>query len=266
MRQASSARVLGVAIGLLVVSAPGISCGSGHSAGVRSATPAPPPLSKECGPFLTGFKARPLWLETADGVRLYSFEAGHGPTTAVLAHQGRSNLCDTVDYAKTLLAAGLRVVAFDFRGNGLSQAPTRHALALGRDLAAAVARAHDDGSEHVVLIGASMGGAAAVQNGAGLPVAGIVSLSGTRLWPGFGINKPGAGALHTPLLYIGTREDSNAPLDEARAVVRAAGSKDKRSVLYPGALHGWQLVSDTPAGPRTRALILAWIRAHTSSR
>jgi len=159
----------------------------------------------------SGFKAEPLWLETSDGVRLYAIEAGRGPTTVVLAHQGLSNLCDTIDYAKTLLASGLRIVAFDFRGNGLSQRPTQNALALGRDLAAAVARAHDNGAEHVFLIGASMGGAAAVQNSAGLPVAGIVSLSGTRLWSGFGINKPGARALRAPLLYIGSRDDSPPP-------------------------------------------------------
>jgi alpha-beta hydrolase superfamily lysophospholipase len=248
-------------IGLLAVSVPGIACGSG-SGGGQSAGPPPPPLARECGPF-AHYKARPLWLETTDGVRLYAVEAGRGPTTAVLAHQGQSNLCDSIDYAKTLLRDGLRVLAFDFRGNGLSQSPARDTLALGRDLTAAVGRAHDDDAKRVFLIGASMGGAAAVQNGAGLPVAGIVSLSGTRLWPGFGINKPGAGALKAPLLYIGSRDDSRAPLNEARAVVRSAGSKEKRSVLYAGALHGWQLVADTPPGPRTRALILAWIRARS---
>src|SRR6266536_3707798 len=247
------ARVFGVVLGVLVVAVPGISCGSGDNVG--SATPAPPALAKECGSFYSGFEARPLWLETADGVRLYAVESGHGSTTVVLAHQGSSNLCDTIPYAKTLLANGLRVMAFDFRGNGLSRRPTRNTLALGRDLAAAVARAHADGAEHVFLIGASMGGAAAVQNSARLPVAGVVSLSGTRLWPGFGINKPGPRALRAPLLYIGSRSDYRAPLAEARTIVRSAGSHDKRSVFYPGALHGWQLVDVTSPGPRTRALI-----------
>jgi pimeloyl-ACP methyl ester carboxylesterase len=253
-------RVLGVVLGLVAVSAPGISCGSG---GARPAAPAPPALVRECGSFLSGFKAQPLWLETSDGVRLYAVEAGHGPTTAVLAHQGRSNLCDTIDYAKTLLASGVRILAFDFRGNGLSQRLSRHALLLGDDLAAAVERAHADGAEHVFLIGASMGGAAIIQNSAGMPVDGVVSLSGTRLWPGFGLNKPGPRALSAPLLYIGGRDDSRAPLEEARAVVAHAGSRDKRSVLYPGALHGWQLVEGTTPGPKTRALILSWIRARS---
>jgi alpha-beta hydrolase superfamily lysophospholipase len=217
----------------------------------------------ECGSFYSGFKARPLWLETGDGVRLYAVAAGNGPTAAVLAHQGRSNLCDTLDYAKTLLASGLRIVAFDFRGNGLSQRPTRNAFALGRDLAATVARAHADGAERVFLIGASMGGAAVVQNSAGLPVAGLVSLSGTRLWPGFGINKPGPGALRAPFLYLGSRNDSRAPLKEALAIFHKAGSHDKRRVLHAGSLHGWQLVQDAPFAAKARALILAWIRAHS---
>jgi len=247
--------------GLLVAAATGVSCASSHKP--RSSEPPPPALETECGSFYSGFKARPFWLETSDGVRLYAIEAGGGATTAVLAHQGQSNLCDTLAYAKTLVAAGLRVVAFDFRGNGLSRRPTRSALALGRDLAAAVERAQADGGGRVFLIGASMGGAAAVQNGAGLPVAGVVSLSGTRLWPGFGLNRPGVRALTAPLLYVGGRDDSRAPLDEARAVFAQAGSQDKRIVLYPGALHGWLLVDSTPPGPKTRALILSWIRDHS---
>ena len=255
------ARALGVALGVLAIAVPGISCGSGRKVG--SATLAAPPLTRECGSFLSGFKGRPFWLGTADGVRLYAVESGSGSTTVVLAHQGGSNLCDTIPYAKTLLANGLRVMAFDFRGNGLSKRPARDALSLGRDLAAAVGRAHADGARHVFLIGASMGGAAAVQNSAGLPVAGIVSLSGTRLWPGYGLNKPGPSGLRAPLLYVGGRDDSRAPLAEARTVVRTAGSQDKRGVFYPGALHGWALVDETAPGPRTRALILSWIRARS---
>jgi hypothetical protein len=155
----------------LVAAELGASCGSGHKPR-PSTEPHAPPLRTECGPYYSSLGARPLWLDTSDGVRLYAVEAGDGRTATVLAHQGQSNLCDTLDYAKSLLASGLRVLAFDFRGNGLSKRPGRHTLELGRDLAAATQRAHTDGAEHVFLIGASMGGAAAVQNGAELPVSG----------------------------------------------------------------------------------------------
>jgi alpha-beta hydrolase superfamily lysophospholipase len=240
-----------------------IACSPPECHRATSSEPAAPALKTECGPFVSGLEARPFWLETSDRVRLYEVEAGDGRTAVVLAHQGQSNLCDTLDYAKTLLARGLRVLAFDFRGNGLSQRPSHNALALGRDLAAAVERAHADGAAHVFLIGASMGGAAAVQNGARLAVSGIVSLSGTRLWAGYGINKPGAHALSAPLLYIGSRDDSRAPLQEARTVFGQVGSRDKRIVLYPGALHGWQLVEETRPGPTNHALIEAWIKARS---
>ncbi len=223
---------------------------------------APPSLAAACGSN-AGIKAQPLWLTTRDGVRLYAIEAGHGAAAVALAHQGGSDLCGELPYAKTLVASGLRVLAFDFRGWGHSQSPSHDSLALGRDLAAAVARLHGEGAKQVFLIGASMGGAAVVQNSGGMPVAGSVSLSGTRLWPGYGINTPGPSALRAPFLYIGSKNDGRAPLTEARKIFRKAGSRDKRSAFYRGSWHGWSLVQDAPFAAKTRALILAWIRARS---
>jgi alpha-beta hydrolase superfamily lysophospholipase len=223
----------------------------------------PPSLVAACGDF-SGVTAQSSWLTTSDGVRLYTIEAGDGPVAAVLAHQGRSDLCEELPYAKTLLAAGLRVLAFDFRGNGHSDNPARNRLSLGRDLAAAVARARAGGAKHVFLIGASMGGAAVVQNTARLAVDGRISLSGTRLWAGFGINDAaGVHALRAPFLYLGSTNDWRAPKSEARAILRSVGSRDKRITLYPGGLHGWQLVQSAPFAARARALILGWIRSRS---
>ncbi len=244
-------RGLAVALAVLAMAVP-----------VGRAGNAPPALVHACG-GASGINARALWLTASDGVRLYAIEAGRGPTAVVLAHQGRSDLCEELPYAKTLLAGGLRVLAFDFRGNGRSERPDKNPLALGRDLAAAVTRVHKDGAKRVFLIGASMGGAAVVQNGAGLPVEGLVSLSGTRLWAGYGINKPGPRALRAPFLYIGSRSDSLAPLKEALTIFHRVGSRDKRTAFYRGSLHGWELVQDASFAATTRALILGWIRARS---
>jgi alpha-beta hydrolase superfamily lysophospholipase len=222
----------------------------------------PPSLATACGSGL-GIGAEPFWLETADGVRLYSVDAGSGPVAVVLAHQGRSDLCEELPYAKTLIAAGLRVLAFDFRSNGHSAYPAKNPLAYRNDFAAAIRHLNAVGATRVFLIGASMGGAAAVQNSGGLPFAGVVSLSGTRLWTGFGINRPGPRALRAPFLYIGSRSDYRAPLQEARAIVRSTGTRDKRSVLYPGARHGWQLVQSAPFAAKNRSLILDWLHRHS---
>jgi pimeloyl-ACP methyl ester carboxylesterase len=222
------------------------------------AAAAPPPLATACGS--SEITAQPVWLTTDDHVRLYAVEAGDGTVGVVLAHQGRSDLCEELPYAKTLVDAGLRVLAFDFRGNGHSGRPSKNVLAYRRDFAAAIKRLRADGARRVFLIGASMGGAAAVQNSGGLPLTGVVSLSGTRLWTGYGVNRPGPRALRAPFLYVGTKSDWRAPLKEARAIVRKASSHDKRSIFYRGSLHGWELVQAAPLAAKTRSVIRAWIR------
>ncbi len=257
-------RLLALPLLVLLV---GSACGTGAASPTRSAkteaaVDEPPSLASACG-SASGIEAEPYWLQTEDNVRLYAIGAGTGSVAVVLAHQGRSDLCEELPYAKTLIGAGLRVLAFDFRGNGHSASPSKNALAYRRDFAAAIKHLKGEGATRVFLIGASMGGAAAVQNSGGLPFAGVVSLSGTRLWPGFGINKPGPRALRAPFLYIGSRSDYRAPLAEARTIVRTAGSRDKRSIFYRGSLHGWELVQSAPFAAKNRTLIHDWIQRHS---
>jgi alpha-beta hydrolase superfamily lysophospholipase len=224
----------------------------------------PPPLVDTCGSAYSNLGARSMWLTTRDGVRLYAVEAGSGPTTVVLAHEAVSSLCEPLPYAETLIASGLRVLAFDFRGYGYSDSARGKRLALGNDLAAAVQRARADGASRVFLLGASMGGAAIVQNTAQLPVDGRISLSGTRLWRGFGVNNPaGVRRLRAPFLYVGSRQDRITPLQEALRVFRRVGSRDKRTAIYRGSRHGFELVRSGTSAARARALILAWIRSRS---
>jgi uncharacterized protein len=253
-----------LALPLFVLLVLGWACAAG-AASHEGAAGDPPSLVSACG-SAARLDADPFWLQTDDNVRLYAIDVGTGSVAVVLAHQGRSDLCEELPYAKTLIAAGLRVLAFDFRNNGHSAYPSRNRLAYRRDFAAAIEHLKGDGARRVFLIGASMGGAAAVQNSGGLPFAGVVSLSGTRLWSGFGINKPGVRALRAPFLYIGGRSDYRAPLQEARAIVRNAGSRDKRSIFYAGSLHGWEFVQTAPFARKTRIVILDWIHRHTRTQ
>jgi pimeloyl-ACP methyl ester carboxylesterase len=223
----------------------------------------PPTLVQACGDAY-GLTARSFWQESGDGVRLYMIEAGSGTAAAVLAHGGRSDLCDTLTFATRLVEAGFRVVAFDFRGSGRSELPSRNQLALGKDLASAVAHARQTGAERVFLIGSSMGGAAIVQNTSALRVEGRISLSGTRLWPGFGINNPaGVARIRAPFLYVGSRDDWRAPLKEALGIFRRVGAADKRTAFYPGSDHGWQLLDSARFAPKARSLVLRWLESHS---
>jgi dienelactone hydrolase len=223
----------------------------------------PPSLKEACG-ATSGLAARPVWLTTSDGVRLYAVTAGRGSTAIVMAHEGGSTLCGSLPYAATLVRAGLRAIAFDFRDYGLSGRSGRHGLLLGNDLGAAAAYARATRAKHVFLMGASMGGAAVVQNTASLQVAGRISLSGTRLWAGYGINAPlSLPRIRAPFVYLGSRNDGRAPLSEARGIVQRIGARDKRGVFYAGSFHGWSLVDGAPFAARARALVLTWIRSHS---
>jgi pimeloyl-ACP methyl ester carboxylesterase len=234
-------------------------------AGAASVADDPPPtLADACGSeYEEKLTAQTFWMQTADGVRLYAVEAGSGKTTIVLAHGGSGDLCDTLPYATQLIAAGYRIVTLDFRGSGRSGRPAKNWLALGRDFAAAVAHARATGAERVFLVGHSRGGAAIVQNTSALRVEGRISLSGMRLWRGYGINDPrGVARNRTPFLYVGTRNDRRAPLKEALRIFRRIGAVDKRTAIYPGSDHGFSLVESSRFAPRIRALILRWLSNH----
>jgi alpha-beta hydrolase superfamily lysophospholipase len=233
----------------------------------RAAEKPPPTLAEKCGPDTSGVTAQPFWLTTADRAQLYTIEAGSGPVGLVLAHESPGDLCGWLPYVSTLTASGLRVLAFDFRGFGSSRAPApaKDYYAYDRDLRAAVARLRADGATRVFLVGASFGGAAILTYAPRLAVDGVISLSGeakllTRKLNGLAAIR----RLRAPLLIVGSRRDPYLPVSDALKLLRRAGSKDKRTALYPGSYHGWEIVETAPYAASARALILGWIRTRSA--
>ncbi|HEY6056125.1 MAG TPA: alpha/beta fold hydrolase [Gaiellaceae bacterium] len=232
-------------------------------AGAAAAAGDPPPLASKCGS--SPVAAQPFWLRAEDGFRLYAVEAGEGATAVVLAHESPADLCGWLPYAATLTRAGIRVLALDLRGFGDSRpAPDAAPLAYGRDLRAAVGRLRADGARKVFLVGASFGGAAALAYAPQLDVDGVVSLSGEARLAGAKLDGLAQVArLRKPLLIVGSRHDRYLPVSDALALLRRAGTKDKRTALYPGGFHGWDIVEDAPYAARARALVLRWLRARS---
>jgi len=109
------------------------------AAATAGAAGAPRSLAAKCVDT-SGVRAHPFWITTADHVRLYAIEAGRGPTAVVLAHEYPADLCGWLPYVRTLTAAGLRVLAFDFRNYGDSGRPEHGIIAVDRDVRAAVGR------------------------------------------------------------------------------------------------------------------------------
>jgi dienelactone hydrolase len=123
------------------------------------------------------------------------------------------------------------------------------------------------GASKVFLVGASFGGAAVLTAVAGMPgVAGIVSLSGETDLPGSDLHALRvAPRLRAPLLVMTSTTDRYLSVPQARALVRAAGSKQKRLVVYPGSFHGWDLLYVAPYKAKASAALIGFLRAHSRS-
>ena len=101
---------------------------------------------------------------TDDGGRVCADLYGQGSKAVVLAHGGRFNKESWHDQALSLVSAGFRVLAFDFRGIGCSKGPGQQDFdnaPFEKDVLAAVRYMKASGAKTVSVVGGSFGGAAA---------------------------------------------------------------------------------------------------------
>ena len=195
----------------------------------------------------------PVRMPTRDGVSLYGLEVGSGATGVVLGHQYFSDHCEFMDFARELAGLGYRALSIDFRGNGLSGTGRSNRLDL--DVAAAVARLRADGATRVKLVGASMGGTAALVAGSWLrpAVDGIVSLSGPDYFRGLNAVRA-VRRSKVPVRFLVSRDDRPFA-SNATTLMRQAAARDKAIVRYAAAGHGSSILSV----PAAHALVLAFL-------
>lgn len=204
-----------------------------------------------------------LWFHAADGTRLVGHRFGKGRTAVILTHQSEGDLCDWLPYAKRLAARGYFVFPIDFRGYGFSGFSAAGPYRFAQDVAAATKALRELGVREVFVVGASMGGIAAIVAGSQITpqLDGVVSVSSPRLYRSMnGI--AAAKRLRVPVLFLAARDDDNAGYDfskDATALHRAAAAKDKRLELLPGRLHGIELVGGSATA---RAAIERFLAKH----
>ena len=199
-----------------------------------------------------------LFFRAADGTKLVGHRFGGlkpGKRTAVvLAHMSEGDLCVWAGYARRLAALGLFAFPFDFRGHGFSEGARNHALA-PNDVVAAVKAVRTLGARKVVVVGASLGGIAALVAAPrlGASIQGVASVSGPAAIAGELDARPAVPKLKVPTLYLAAEDDAYPPYDfaaEARELHDSTGTAEKRLQLVPGNLHGTFLVAGS-AGVRT---------------
>lgn len=225
----------------------------------------PRPVGTAC--LTAAEQAAVVRFPSRSGAYLAGVLLGTGRAGAVLAHQSSSDLCDWMPYARTLAARGVRALAVDLNGFGGSTAspgsPSDPRWDLDVTAAAGVLRAR--GTPEVVLVGASLGGTAALTAAADLqpPAAGVVNLSGPAQISG--LDAAGAAArLAVPSLLVVSTDDQYAA--DVGKVSAATPARYRRLERVPGTSHGVALLDNAlnRDANRVRALIDTFIQTHTA--
>jgi alpha-beta hydrolase superfamily lysophospholipase len=202
-------------------------------------------------------RSRVLRFRASDRVRLLGVELGSGPRGVVLAHQGASNLCIWLPYARSLAARGYRVLVFDHRGFGSSGRASfwRRLNRVDYDVLGAIRLIRARGATSVVIAGGSLGGAA-VLSAAALatpPVNGVISLASPSEYVLIDVFEAVA-AFRVPALFLAAQLDGVFP-EVAQMLYDRCASTDKQLAITAGAVHGIPLVRD----PQVRALVDGFI-------
>lgn len=220
-------------------------CGSSGSSG--SAQSSPPPKAGSGCPDLAKDAGRPVtFADARDGTVLHGIVMNPDAkgTGVVLAHQNTGSLCEWLPFGKTLAQKGYRVLAFDFAGEGDSDAHGG-AGSVDQDVLTAARWLRTQGVTDLVLMGASKGGTGSVAASQQLdprPKA-VVTLSAPTSFRG--ADALGAAPKVTfPILYCAGALDQPYA-DNAQELYDATpATVDRRLVIGPSAVeHGAYLLS-----------------------
>lgn len=227
---------------------PGETAGGSGSTPAATADPAadaPTSPSDRCGD--TGVESSAMRLPVGDA-RYDVGVAGEGTTTAIFAHQRNQDECGFWPYASTLAEQGVQVLLVNSCGYGETECPrnANHVVDDGADaLLAAAEWAREQGAERVVVVGASMGGTAAIvaggRDGADGLLDGVVDLSGPIAFRGYD-SLGDAPALSAPLLLAVAPDDTSVGIDELQQLADATASDDV-TIIGDGVGHGWAMLT-----------------------
>lgn len=186
-------------------------------------------------------------------IRLSAIERGTGSVGVVLAHMLGSSQLSWSSYAAKLAEDGFHVLTFDFRGHGVSGGDRNPSLA-ALDLAGAVAKIRALGASRVLVVGASMGGTAAVIFASAEKLAGVASLSAPVRIDELDAG-PAARNLDEPSLFVVGEKDDGRYVKAARDFTAAAPHPKKLEVVSGAAAHGTDLLTDPRTAARVQRLL-----------
>jgi fermentation-respiration switch protein FrsA (DUF1100 family) len=210
----------------------------------------------ESTPVGWGLPHQEVWVAADDGPRLHGWHlpAPSARTLMLFCHGNAGNISHRLDNIARLLAAGISVYIFDYRGYGLSEgSPSEKGLYL--DAEAAQRKAQElaqAGGQRLVIFGRSLGGVAAVHLARRGGCAGVVlestftnlgamarvhyHLPLTSLLAGRFDSLGRIAGLRCPALFIHGDQDDVVPYALGRQLYEAAPNP-KEFLTIPGAGH-----------------------------
>jgi len=198
---------------------------------------------------------QPVAFEATDGTPLRGYLFGKGPTGVILAHMYPADQKSWFPVARNLAKEGYLALTFDFRGYGESGGE-KVIAEIDRDMEGAY-RFLRPKVKKVFLVGASMGGTAAIRVAAGNPTAGVVSLSAPMAFRGLDAREA-IRKITVPCLFVAAEGDGSAAT-AAREFNNAAKSPERLLLIVPGPEHGTRLF-DSPSGTKVEEAILDFLK------
>jgi pimeloyl-ACP methyl ester carboxylesterase len=214
-----------VACAVLLIAVP--ACGPDESG--------PPPVGSQA------HDAEGLEFTADDGTQLQGllFGAGAGDQPViVMAHQRGSNKDSWTDLAVAAAERGFAAFPFDFRGYGAGGGERDRNL--DADLEAAVALMRDRGYPQVFVVGASMGGTAALVVAGAEDLDGVAALSAPARFAGMEVQPD---RIDEPVMVVSAADDHPYAEDAAMFDERIASSL---AVTVDGDAHGTGLFAASP--------------------
>ena len=203
------------------------------------------PVSAECPEEVVAPGVERLSLTAGDGTPIGAATVGSGETAVVLVHGSGQDLCDWMPFLPRVEDLGVTVAAYDLRGRGASGGSKTDTTSLPGDLATVVAALRDQGAERVVLVGASLGAAAALVASAQIepPVDGVVAVSPPVSLGGVDVESE-ARRFGGPIYLVAAKGDDTfaGNAQELAAVLPEV----RGTTVLDGSQHGMRLIQAQP--------------------
>jgi pimeloyl-ACP methyl ester carboxylesterase len=199
----------------------------------------------------------PIRITTDDGVELAGELRGDGDVGVVLAHMFPTDRSSWAPFATALADRGFRTLAFDFRGYGDSEGE-KNIPEIWRDVVAAARALREDGATKVVLVGASMGGTAALRAASLEPVDGVVTLSAPSTFMGLTAPPETLAGVTVPKLFVAADRDGTAA--QTAQAFYAQSPPPKRVEVVSGTEHGTDLLEGRQS-ELVRRLVTSFLEA-----